>query len=410
MTVPENLGALSADEKRRLLGQLLQQKQAGESAAGAPASSAAAPLAPVAAAENPAAAPRPLCFSLMFFGGEDARAAEMYQLVIDCAKFADEHGLHAVWLPERHFIEFGCLYPSPAVLHAAIARETRRIRLRAGSVVMPLQNPIRVAEEWAVVDVLSQGRVDLSFASGWHPDDFALAPEKYQHRREEMFRGIEQVRRLWRGERIDATSGDGRPIQVRTFPTPRQAELNVWLTAAGNPDTFRQAGEQGAGVLTHLFDQRIDDLAEKIAVYRQARAAQGLDPAAGAVTVTLHTFIGETLDDVRRHAGRAYCSFLKDNIALLKTLAFSRGKQADFSQLPPEQLEEVVQAVFEKFLGGRSLLGTPETCLAMSRQLAGIGVNEIACLLDFGPSPAAIRSTLPHLHRLVQQSPAGAPA
>jgi natural product biosynthesis luciferase-like monooxygenase protein len=283
------------------------------------------------------------------------------------------------------------------------------LRLRAGSVVMPLQNPIRVAEEWAVVDVLSGGRVDLSFASGWHPDDFALAPDKYQHRREEMFRGIETVRRLWRGERIDATSGDGRPIQVRTFPTPRQAELNVWLTAAGNPDTFRQAGELGAGVLTHLFDQRIDDLAEKIQAYRQARASRGLDPAGGTVTVTLHTYIGPTLDDVRRHAGAAYCSFLKDNIGLLKTLAFSRGVQADVSQLPPDQLDDLVQVVFEKFLGGRSLLGTPESCLATARQLAGVGVDEIACLLDFGPAPEAIRSTLPYLHRL-QTAIAGTPA
>ena len=378
MTASQNIASLSADEKRRLLSEVLRRKQ-GE---------AAQPAWPRA---------KSLQFGLMFFGGDDGLGPEKYRLLIECAKFADAQGLSSIWIPERHFTSFGCLYPNPAVLHAALARETKRIRLRAGSVVMPLQNPIRVAEEWAVVDVLSGGRVDLSFASGWHPDDFALAPEKYADRKGEMLRGIETVRRLWRGERVAATSGNGKPIEVRTYPTPLQPRLNVWLTAAGNPETFEKAGEIDAGVVTHLFDQRIDDLAEKIKIYRAARSRQGLDPEAGNVTVTLHTFLGETLEEVRRHAGGPYCQFLKENLGLLKNLAFSRGMNVDVATLPPDQLDEVLSAVFEKFLGSRSLLGTPETCFEMSRQLAEAGVNEVACLLDFGPAAEAIVRMLPRL-------------
>ena len=69
------------------------------------------------------------------------------------------NGFKAVWTPERHFHAFGGLYPNPAVTSAAVAAITTRVRVRAGSVVLPLHNPIRVAEEWAVVDNLSQGRV-----------------------------------------------------------------------------------------------------------------------------------------------------------------------------------------------------------------------------------------------------------
>src|SRR5687768_15291643 len=220
----ENLTSLSADEKRRLLLELLQKKKQDD---GPPARERK----------------KTLQFGLMFFGGDDSLGGDKYRLLIEAARFADSHGFSCIWLPERHFINFGCLYPNPAVLHAALARETTRIRLRAGSVVMPLQNPIRVAEEWAVVDVLSGGRVDLSFASGWHPDDFALAPEKYADRKGEMLRGIEAVRQLWRGEPIGATSGNGQQIEIRTYPSPLQPKLNVWLTAAGNPETFEKAGE-----------------------------------------------------------------------------------------------------------------------------------------------------------------------
>lgn len=395
MTASPNIATLSAEEKRRLLLDVLRKKQGqqGEKHEQAP------PAWPRAKA---------LEFGLMFFGGDDNLGADKYRLLLEAARYADVHGLSSIWLPERHFTNFGCLYPNPAVLHAALARETKRIRLRAGSVVMPLQNPIRVAEEWAVVDVLSGGRVDLSFASGWHPDDFALAPEKYADRKGEMLRGIEAVRRLWRGEKIPATSGNGQPIEVRTFPTPLQPKLNIWLTAAGNPETFEQAGQIGAGVVTHLFDQRIDDLAEKIALYRAARGKSGLDPPAGNVTVTLHTFIGETLDEVRRHAGGPYRQYLRENMGLLKNLAFSRGMNMDVASLPPEQLDEVLTLICEKFLGGRSLLGTPDSCFELARQLAEAGVDEVACLLDFGPAPEAILGTLPHIARLRERCAAAA--
>ena len=78
----------------------------------------------------------------MFFGSDEGTAArDKYEMVIAAAKYADEGGLRAVWVPERHFTSMGSLYPNPAVLHAALARETRRIRLRAGSVVAAAAPP-----------------------------------------------------------------------------------------------------------------------------------------------------------------------------------------------------------------------------------------------------------------------------
>src|SRR3989442_11809377 len=145
----------------------------------------------------------PMHFSLFYFasGGSEQRA-DQYRLLLDGARFADRHGFAAVWTPERHFHAFGGLYPNPSVTSAAVAATTERIQIRAGSVVLPLQNPIRVAEEWSVVDNLSGGRVAVSFASGWQVNDFVLAPDNYAVRKEVMLRGIETVRRLWRGETL----------------------------------------------------------------------------------------------------------------------------------------------------------------------------------------------------------------
>ncbi|MBV9020296.1 MAG: LLM class flavin-dependent oxidoreductase, partial [Ktedonobacteraceae bacterium] len=181
-------------------------------------------------------------FGLIFFSSNEAPlGADKYRLVIESTRFADAHGFSSVWIPERHFTKDGWLYPNPAVLQAALARETKRIALRAGSVVMPLHNPIRVAEEWAMVDNLSGGRVGISFASGWHPNDFAFFPDNYSRRGEEMYRGIQMVQKLWRGESIQVQGGDGKLIEIRTYPTPVQTELPIWITAAGNPKTFMGA-------------------------------------------------------------------------------------------------------------------------------------------------------------------------
>src|SRR5687767_1718699 len=97
-------------------------------------------------------------FGLFFFACDERQdEQDKYRLVIEGSRFADQHDFSAVWVPERHFARFGRMFSSPPVLLAAIARETRRVALRAGSVSMPINDPIRVAEQWSIVDNLSGG-------------------------------------------------------------------------------------------------------------------------------------------------------------------------------------------------------------------------------------------------------------
>ncbi|MDZ7781354.1 MAG: MupA/Atu3671 family FMN-dependent luciferase-like monooxygenase [Gemmatimonadota bacterium] len=148
-----------------------------------------------------------------------------YELLMEGARFADRHGLKAVWTPERHFHAFGGLYPNPAVTGAAVAAVTSQVEIRSGSVVLPLHHPARVAEEWGVVDNISGGRVGVSFASGWQSDDFCLRPDNYENRKEYLYEAIDTVRRLWRGETLSFPGPKG-DVEVRTLPRPVQDELS----------------------------------------------------------------------------------------------------------------------------------------------------------------------------------------
>ncbi len=212
-------------------------------------------------------------FSLFYFASaDDDESRTKYRLLLDGATFADAHGFRAVWTPERHFHRFGGLFPNPAVTSAALATITKQIAIRAGSVVLPLHNPIRVAEEWSVVDNLSGGRVGIALASGWHSDDFAFFPEHYDDRRDRLYSQLSTLQRLWAGEAVTTRSGTGQPIDVRLYPKPIQPSLPIWITAGGSRSTFLQAGRIGANLLTHLLGQTVAEVADHIRAYRAALA------------------------------------------------------------------------------------------------------------------------------------------
>lgn len=349
-------------------------------------------------------APGGMKFGVMFFAASALAAGDdPYRLVLESARFADRAGFSSLWVPERHFTEFGGLYPNPAVLQAAVAASTSRIGLRAGSVVAPLHHPLRCVEEWSVVDNLSRGRVGVSFAAGWNPDDFVLAPEVYATRHDRLYEVMREVQALWRGAHHDGTNGVGQPTRVRAYPRPVQTDLPVWATVAGNPEHFRRAGASGAHLLTHLLDQDVEVLAERIRIYRDARAAAGLDPATAEVTVMLHTFVGADADTVRAQARGPYCEYIKANIGLFSGLARSRGHEVDLRTLSASDLDDFTQFLYDRFAATRGLIGTPESCAPLVERLHQIGVTELACLLDFGPSTDVILAHLPHLEALMRR-------
>jgi natural product biosynthesis luciferase-like monooxygenase protein len=359
---------------------------------------------------------RPIGFSLFYFAADAAETGNRYRLLLEGAKFADAHGFEAIWTPERHFHPFGGLYPNPSLTSAAIAVLTSRIGIRAGSVVLPLHNPIRCAEEWSVVDNLSNGRVGLSFASGWHASDFALAPANFKDRRELMARGIETVRALWRGETVPASSGDGKEIQVRMYPPPVQRAPQIWITASGNPETFAAAGRMGASVLTNLLVMKIEELVANTAVYRKAYREAG-HPGDGHITLMLHTFVGQTLEDVRAKVRGPFLEYLRTSTDLInkarwELTAFAKaddrsaagGATMNLDELSAEDMNAILDHAFERYFATAGLFGTPESCLATVDRLRNLGVDEIACLIDFGVDADSVLASLPYLDELRRRS------
>ncbi|MEU8777714.1 MupA/Atu3671 family FMN-dependent luciferase-like monooxygenase [Streptomyces sp. NPDC048606] len=348
-------------------------------------------------------------FSLFYFGNDDPApdGAGRYDLVLDGARFADTHDFAAVWTPERHFHPFGGLYPNPAVTGAALAAATSRVAIRAGSVVAPLHHPLRIAEEWAVVDHLSAGRVGLAFASGWHATDFALRPEAYENRREVLVDTVRQVRGLWRGEEAEVLDGTGAARRVRSYPRPVQAELPVWITSAGGAETFRAAGALGAGVLTHLLGQDPADLAEKTAAYREAYAARpdAVPGDRGHVVCMVHTLLGEDEDATRELVREPLTRYLRTSVnLLLASQAHGGARRLDPAKLRDKDLDFLAARAFDRLYEDGGLLGTLPKAARLVGSLAAAGVDEVACLIDFGAPAKTVLDALPLLDELRRNS------
>ncbi|WP_260608929.1 MupA/Atu3671 family FMN-dependent luciferase-like monooxygenase [Streptomyces sp. WAC 01325] len=366
----------------------------------APVASMAWNAAAVTAAEQ---APRTTDFSVYFFGDypQDTAAPRhgQYELLMDVARFADRHGFHALWMPERHFHSFGGLFPNPAVLAAALSRETERIRLNAGSVVLPLHDPIRVAEEWSMVDNLSGGRVGIGVAGGWSANDFVFFPDRFGRHKELMYEQLQEVRKFWRGDALRRTSGDGE-AEVRLFPRPVQDAPPMYTAVVGNPASYELAARHDLGIVTNLMTQSVEQLRENIDLYRATRSRHGLDPDAGRVAVLLHTYLADDHDTARTEAFEPLSRYMRASLSVFSGVTNSLGHNIDLAELSEDDLDAVFRRAYGRYCDQRALIGTVDSVRPVVDAVTSAGADEIVALVDFGVAQDALREGLPRLDAL----------
>ena len=344
--------------------------------------------------------------SLFFFSADAGEhRQDQYQLLLESAKFADEHGFAAVWTPERHFQRFGGLYGNPSVTSAALAVLTKNISIRAGSVVLPLQDPLRVAEEWAMIDNLSAGRAAIAAASGWHVNDFVLSPSTYQDRNAYLYERIRLIQRLWRGEKIPLPNGAGAIIEVGILPRPIQPELPIWITGRSD-STFALAGKFGFNLLTgnYAVNHNVKELTRKISIYREKIMAH--HGRRGHVTLMAHTFAGSDDKAVLEIAEPAMTRYLEANLEMQKAHSVGAAAERGFDQLGARESTFMIRTQVNNDLRSPlSFVGTLDHCAWQAEHLCSLGVDEIACLIDFGIGFNDVMAGLERLARLVKRRP-----
>ena len=171
-----------------------------------------------------------------------APRAALYAAAVEMAAFADKIGLASINLMEHHGSEDGYL-PQPFTLAAAMAAVTKNIHFSLGAVILPLHDPVMVAEQIAVLDLISQGRIRVIFGAGYVPSEFAMFGTSTKDRAKRLDAGIEIILRALRGERFEF---QGRPIFIRPLPTRDPAD--IIMAGGAVPASARRAARFDIGL------------------------------------------------------------------------------------------------------------------------------------------------------------------
>jgi len=280
---------------------------------------------------------------------------EVYDHALEESRLAEELGFDAVWLAEHHFSPYG-ICPSLAVLAAAIARETRRVRIGTSVVVAPFLHPVRIAEEWAMVDILSGGRLDFGIGRGYQPKEFRGFGVSMERTRERFDESLEIVRRCWTE---DPVTFEGEFYQVRdltVLPRPIQRPHPPLWTAAVSPDTYTLAARKGLKILTAPSFTPWDILRKNFDAYRaEWRRTHGDDGGEIAMNKIIH--VADSSRQAREDVREPIRWFFQTQAGLI----------ADAEGVPPEQYrfyrrvrENLLALSDEQAVDQAAIVGDPE--------------------------------------------------
>jgi alkanesulfonate monooxygenase SsuD/methylene tetrahydromethanopterin reductase-like flavin-dependent oxidoreductase (luciferase family) len=240
-----------------------------------------------------------------------ASKAELYQAALDIGEWAEKHGCSQLIVSEHHASDDGFL-PSPLTLAAALAARTRTASIQVSALILPLHDPIKMAEDMAVLDILSQGRVHYIVGVGYRPEEYAMFGRSFQGRGRRMEECIETLRRAWTGEPFEY---EGR--RVRVTPTPLQPEGPRLIMGGNSPQAARRAARFGLGLFTQGADPSIGEIyAEEC---RKAGREPGLCivPPANFVTAAFFSRDPERawqeMGPSLLHDARSYAAWLEES-------------------------------------------------------------------------------------------------
>lgn len=219
---------------------------------------------------------------------------------LELMRSAEDFGFDSVWPAEHHFSEYGYC-ASPALSLAAIASVTKRIRLGTGVVVLPFHNPIRVAEEFAMLDLMSDGRVDFGVGRGYQPLEFKGFQIDQAKSRGIFNESLEVIMQAWTQDRVNFKGAHFNIQDVEVRPKPLQKQHPpVWIAGLSEA-TFPMVGKWGCNLLcAPVFGFQGKTATELLDSYRQALRSAGHDPATKEVAALCMVYCAETMEQARR--------------------------------------------------------------------------------------------------------------
>jgi natural product biosynthesis luciferase-like monooxygenase protein len=337
-------------------------------------------------------------FGINFFPSVDpARLSghEYYRQALALAARADELGYHHIRTVEHYFRGYGGYSPSPIVFLTAVAQRTQRVRLVTGAVLPAFNHPIKLAAELAMLDCLSDGRLDAGFARAFLPEEFDAFQVSMDESRARFEEGITAVKRLWTeaAVRFDGPFHQFGPLSL--LPKPVQdPHPPIWIAAIQTAESFVWAGEQGYNLMIVPYLSAFESVASNLKAYRESYERAGNGAGGGKVQMSFHLYVAEDGAIARREAKAP----MEEYIRLFKQSATAWIGRTSAQYKGYEQLVNLLDAItYDRVLAEtRAFIGDPIEVAAQVRTIISqFGSVEPSLQMLFGNiSEGAARHSL----------------
>jgi alkanesulfonate monooxygenase SsuD/methylene tetrahydromethanopterin reductase-like flavin-dependent oxidoreductase (luciferase family) len=321
-----------------------------------------------------------LFYQLPCAPGQDA--VTRYQETMEQIVYAEELGFDIAWLAELHFYRPFSILSSPLILAAALAQRTRRIRLGTAVVLLPLQHPLRVAEDAATVDLLSQGRLELGVGRGAiaiHFQGFNVPVEESRGRFEEALAIIQQA---WTQETCAFAGKYFQVPETAVVPKPLQHPHPPLRIAANSPETAAFAGACGYPVFVASVINPFPKLPVQIDLYRRAFGAAGHTGRRADVAAMFPVYVADSAAHVRHEVEASVMYYFRTVVEQLRL--GERDASPSYAYL--REVRQRMEAItWEEADATMALYGSPEQCVRKLREAhARCGMDQVICWFNPG--------------------------
>jgi natural product biosynthesis luciferase-like monooxygenase protein len=225
----------------------------------------------------------------------DGDSTELYAHWLEQIDAAEDLGFDSFWATEHHFRYFGGMLPNPQLLLAGAAGRTKRMRLGSAVTLLPMHHPLRIAEDFAMVDLLSGGRLNFGAGRGMHPLEYTVFNADWNTAQLRLPEGLDIILRAWTEDEFQWTGEHYRYPKLAVFPKPLQKpHPPIYVTANRDPESFQMVGRRGHHLMTlpWIFTNEVQRT--RVEVYLDALRLAGHDPESKEIFVMYPAYIAES--------------------------------------------------------------------------------------------------------------------
>lgn len=322
---------------------------------------------------------------------EGKSTSDIFKEELEQIQYAEEIGFHSAWIAEHHFSRYG-LCGSPLLFAAAVAQSTKRIRLGLAVSVLPFGNPLHIAEEAAMVDVLSDGRLDFGVGRGYQKPEFDGFNVSMDQSRERFQEALEIIIKAWT---TDSFSYDGKFTKVHNLsvlPKPVQSPHPPIWVAGVSPETIQWCGEKGYPILTASSTWARAQKNHQL--FKTAMEEVGRDTSNLELPVTVYTYIADSNQKARDQSEK-HIMWHFGKLAQLATPQEGESISEQYKHYP-KFFGRIAELDYDFIAENLAIIGDPDHCVERLKTAESeFGVNYVVFHMNFGGiSPEHVMDSL----------------